>query len=96
MAARESRGPLSYYKSLVSDGHQWFQKCVVIDESFDLVKFGLIAITPLVADEQRGTPHGNYYVYDGAHKSIVLTKKLLRREMEYSPVDGLLLEPRRH
>ena len=83
------------FRSLVSDGHQWFQKCIDIDEGFDPAKVGLIAITPLLADEQRVTPHGSYYVYDGVHKSIVLAKKLLCREMEYRPVDGLLLEPRR-
>jgi hypothetical protein len=84
------------FRALVMDGHQWFQKCIDIDEGFDSGKFGLIAITPLLADEQRVTPHGTYYVYDGVHKSIVLAKKLLRREMEYRPIEVLLLEPRRH
>ncbi len=84
------------FNSLVLAGYEWFQKCVAIDGAFDLEKFGWVAVTPLVAGELRETPHGSHYVYDGVHKSIVLAKRLLRGELQYSPVEALLLEPRRN
>jgi hypothetical protein len=53
-------------------------------------------VTPLIDGEKRDSPDGTYYVYDGVHKSIVLAKKLLRNELEFKPVELLLLTPRRN
>jgi hypothetical protein len=74
---------------------KWFQPCADIDAAFDYGKVGLLALTPLTEPEKRETPEGNYYIYDGVHKSIVLAKRLLRGEAEYKPVRVLLLTPRR-
>jgi hypothetical protein len=63
--------------------------------AFDYDKLGLVALTTLNEQEKRETPAGNYYIYDGVHKSIVLGKRLLRGETEYEPVQVLLLTPRR-
>lgn len=62
-------------------------------KAFDYGKVGLVTLTPLNESERRETPEGNYYIYDGVHKSIVLAKRLLRGETEYEPVQVLLLTP---
>lgn len=84
------------FEALVGHGFPWFQKCADIDLAFDFGKVGWIAVTPLLAGEQKETPHGSYYIYDGVHKSIVLAKRLLCRELHYCAMEVLLLEPRRH
>ncbi len=33
---------------------------------------------------------GTFYIYDGAHKTIVLAKKLLRNEISFEPRRGLI------
>ena len=83
------------FQRLVQAGFEWFRRCVDIDKAFDYGKVGLVALTPLNESERRETPAGNYYIYDGVHKSIVLAKRLLRGETEYEPVQMLLLTPRR-
>ena len=83
------------FQTLVQAGFEWFRRCVDIDAAFDYGKVGLVALTPLNEQEKRETLAGNYYIYDGVHKSIVLAKRLLRGETEYEPVQFLLLTPRR-
>jgi hypothetical protein len=58
-------------------------------------KLGWIALAVLLEAETRETPAGTYYIYDGVHKSIVLAKRLLRQEVQYKPLEALLLTPRR-
>ena len=84
------------FETLIKRGYTWFQQCADIDGKFDIEKVGWVAVTPLVAGEQKYTPNGSYYVYDGVHKSIVVAKRILRREFKYRPIKVLLLEPRRH
>lgn len=84
------------FQALVAQGYPWFEKCARLDQAFDWSKLGWIAVTPLLHAESRSNPQGSYYIYDGAHKSIVLAKRLLCRELEYRPVEVLLLTPRRH
>ncbi len=83
------------FQALVEAGFEWFRRCVDIDAAFDYGKMDLVTLTLLNDPERRETPAGNYYIYDGVHKSIVLAKRLLRRETEYEPVQVLLLTPRR-
>ena len=83
------------FQPLFQVGFEWFRRCVDIDKAFDYGKLGPVALTPLNEQEKRETPAGNYYIYDGVHKSIVLAKRLLNRETEYEPVQVLLLTPRR-
>ena len=66
-----------------------------IDVAFDYTKFGLIVLTPMVNSEKSETPQGTFYIFDGVHKTIVLAKKLLRKEIEFEDVEVLLLSPRR-
>jgi hypothetical protein len=84
------------FQALVDEGFPWFDKCCFIDRSFDYSKLGWIVVTTLIDDERRSNPRGSHYIYDGAHKSIVLAKKLATGELEYRPVEVLLLTPRRH
>ena len=83
------------FQTLVQAGFDWFRRCVDIDAAFDYGKVGLVALTILNEQEKRETPEGNYYIYDGVHKSIVLAKRLLRGQTEYKPAQVLLLKPRR-
>jgi hypothetical protein len=83
------------FESLVQAGFSGFQTCVDIDAAFDYSKFGWIVVTPLNSRETDETPEGSYYIFDGVHKSIVLAKRLLRQEVEYTSVEALLLTPRR-
>src|SRR6266851_2524280 len=78
------------FQPLVHAGFEWFRRCVDIDAAFDYGKVGLVALTPLNEQEKRETLAGNYYIYDGVHKSIVLAKRLLRGETEYESVQVLL------
>lgn len=83
------------FRQLCEAGYSWFDKCVAIDQGFDYQKFGWLAVVPLNSHEQRESPSGTYYIFDGVHKAIVLAKKLARRELSYKPVEALLLTPRR-
>jgi hypothetical protein len=83
------------FQALIQAGFEWFRPCADIDKAFDYGKVGLVALTPLIESERRETIAGNYYIYDGVHKSIVLAKRLLRRANGYEPVQVLLLTPRR-
>ncbi len=83
------------FHTLVTSGFGWFKRCIDIDAAFDYSKVGFLVLTPLVNSEKRETPQGTYYIYDGAHKSIVLAKKLLRNEITFQAVEVLLLTPRR-
>jgi hypothetical protein len=70
------------FQPLIQAGFEWFRPCVDIDKAFDYGNIGLVALTPLIESERRETPVGNYYIYDGVHKSIVLAKRLLRGEAD--------------
>jgi hypothetical protein len=83
------------FEKLVEDGFPWFAKCVEIDSAYDHSKFGWMALTPSTPEEQQESPLGSSYIYDGVHKSIVLAKKLITGELEYRPLEALLLTPRR-
>ena len=83
------------FSELQRKGYSWFGKCVSLDAPFDFAKFDWIALVPMDEHERRENPLGNYYIFDGVHKTIVLAKKLLRREIEYKPLECLLLTPRR-
>jgi hypothetical protein len=83
------------FENLVNAGCPWFRMCVDIDAGFDYSWFGWIALTPCNELEQQETPTGLNYTYDGVHKSIVLAKKLLNSELEYEPLEALLLTSRR-
>jgi hypothetical protein len=80
---------------LVECGYPWFNECHSFDAEFCHTQFGLLVLTCAKEDEKKETPSGTYYLYDGSHKSIVLAKKLLRKELEYRPIEALLLTPRR-
>src|SRR5207248_2670331 len=65
------------FKPLVQAGFEWFRPCINIDKTFDYGKVGLVTLTPLIESERHETTAGNYYIYDGVHKSMVLAKRLL-------------------
>jgi len=74
---------------------KWFKNCVLINAQFDFSKFGWITLVLANDQERRQSPEGTFYIYDGAHKTLVLAKKLLLGEIRYQPIEALLLVPRR-
>jgi hypothetical protein len=73
---------------------EWFKKCLMINENFDYALFGRIAVVQANDNERKKSPAGSFYIYDGAHKSLVLSKLLLANEVEFKPVEALLILPR--
>lgn len=74
---------------------EWFQKCLQISEPFQFELFGFVTLMQLNDGERRQTPHGTFYIYDGAHKSLVLSALLVKDNVVFQPVDAILLTPRR-
>jgi hypothetical protein len=74
---------------------EFFKPCVEIDSCFDWRRFGWVAVVAANDEDRRQSPLGSFYVFDGAHKSLVLAKRLLAGETAYRPVEALLLVPRR-
>lgn len=72
----------------------WFKKCVNIDTRFDYDRFGWIIVVPATSHERDQSPYGTFYIYDGCHKALVLSKRLLCNEIRFQPVEALLLVPR--
>jgi len=70
---------------------EWFKKCLPINENFDYALFGRIALVQANNDERKGSPSGSFYIYDGTLKSLVLSKLLLVNELEFKPVEALLI-----
>ncbi len=88
---------LSKEMGLPHTQHQprWFTKCLPIDANFDFGMFGWVALVSPTDGERRQSPKGSFYLFDGVHKTLVLTKRLLKRETCFQPVQALFLVPRR-
>jgi hypothetical protein len=88
----------------LSDTHQteprerdpkWFRRCAeIVSAEFCYCKFGCPILGLPTADEEEQSPAGTFYILDGAHRTLVLATKLLEGEIEFSPVQALLLLPR--
>ena len=73
---------------------KWFEKCALIDAKFDYELFEWITVVGATDQEHEQSPHGTFYIYDGCHKALVLSKRLLCNEIRFEPVEALLLVPR--
>jgi hypothetical protein len=74
---------------------EFFKPCVPIDCCFDYRRFGWVAVVAANDEERTQSPLGSFYVFDGAHKALVLARRLLAGETTYRSVEALLLVPRR-
>lgn len=91
------------YESLACDiglshnQHQpaWFAKCIPIANSFSYEAFGSIALVPANDSERTQSPTGSFYIYDGIHKTLVLSTLLLSEQIAFQPLEAILLTPRR-
>ena len=72
---------------------KWFDICFKIDRDFSYQDFGEIAIRPLNEHEEKSNPRGTFYIHDGNHKTLVLATKLLRQEVDFSPITALYVRP---
>lgn len=72
-----------------------FENFRALDAGFDISKFDFIAVTPATDSERRQSPSGTYYIYDGVHRALVLAHRILTGQVEYHPVEALLMTPRR-
>lgn len=73
---------------------EWFKKCLPINKHFNHALFGRIALVQANDDERKESPSGSFYIYDGTHKSLVLSKLLIVNKLEFDPVEALLILPR--
>jgi hypothetical protein len=73
---------------------EWFSKCIPIDSEFDFAHFGWIVLVSAIDHEREQSPNGSFYVFDGVHKTLVLAKRLIAREITFQPIEALLLLPR--
>lgn len=74
---------------------RWFRPCIQIDRDFRYSDFGVVTVTTPVEAELAESPGGNWYIYDGTHKALVLAKRLLTHEERFVPIEALVLTPRR-
>jgi len=72
----------------------WFEKCIPIANNFSYEAFGFIAVVPATDAEQKQSPNGSFYIFDGTHKTIVLSTLLIKKQIKYKPVQAVLLIPR--
>jgi hypothetical protein len=72
-----------------------FERFEALDAGFDISKFDFIAVVPANDSERRQSPSGTFYIYDGVHRALVLAHRVLSGQMEYHPVEVLLITPRR-
>jgi hypothetical protein len=101
--ARRLRQPGDTFEALSGDlgllreehDPNFFKTCVPIDSRFDYRKFGWVAVVAASDEERAQSQLGSFYIYDGAHKALVLAKRLLAGETKYQSVEALLLVPRR-
>jgi hypothetical protein len=73
---------------------KWFETCIEIDRDFDVDRFGWVTVVPANYNERNQSPKGKFYIYDGTHKTIVLSKRLLKKETEFQPIEALYILPR--
>jgi hypothetical protein len=73
----------------------WFKKCVPIAQNFSYESFGFVATVPATDSERRQSPNGSFYIYDGIHKTLVLSILLVSQQIIYDPIQAILLIPRR-
>ena len=88
---------LCEYQGLPSTEHDpsWFDKCLKIDNEFDYDRFCAMWLVEENCIEHKQSPLGKYYIEDGAHRSLVLGKRLLLEEEKYRTVKAILRDPRR-
>jgi hypothetical protein len=72
----------------------WFDRCIQIDKAFDYDHFGWISVVHPTDGERNQSPGGSFYIYDGAHRAVVLAKRLIAKESIFQPVTALLIVPR--
>jgi hypothetical protein len=73
---------------------EWFRVCTPINASFDLGRFGWVTVVPASDSERKESPGGSLYIFDGVHKTLVLSKRLVSGETQFRPVEALLILPR--
>ncbi len=71
-----------------------FTKARYIDGLFDYTRFDTLILAPITAEEEAQSPAGNFYIYDGKHRALVLAKRLVADEETYRKVPALLMIPR--
>jgi hypothetical protein len=72
----------------------YFAGCAHLDREFKFSEFGWPTLVLPNETERRRCPTGSFYLMDGTHRTLVLARKILLKEIEYEPVEGLLLLPR--
>jgi len=72
----------------------WFKACASIDANLDWSKYDTFVVQPSNNAERRDCPHGTFRLIDGVHRSLTYAVKLLRNEIQFKPVDAILVLPK--
>jgi hypothetical protein len=72
----------------------WFEPCVTINSEFNFEDFDFVGLVAANDSERRQSPRGTFYIYDGAHKTLVLAHRLLTKQTAFHSTEGLLITPR--
>lgn len=96
--SRLTLSDLTIHQGMTPPDHdpKWFAKCALIAGAFSYEQFGELALTPANEGERRQSPGGKFYIYDGTHKSLVLSVLLLRGDVAFQPIEALVIFPRRN
>lgn len=61
-----------------------------------MAAFDFVAVVPANDAEGYQSPGRTFYIYDGVHRTLVLSHRLLSKQSSYHPVKALLITPRRN
>jgi hypothetical protein len=73
----------------------WFEKCLPISNDFSYERFGPIALVSANDGERGQSPEGTFYVFDGIHKTLVLSVLCRQGKVGFKSVVAFILVPRR-
>lgn len=91
----ENMAELCADNTLPEATRQWFQACIPIEQNFDLTRLSWPIIIPINNKERAMCPHAVFRLYNGLHRLIVYSTLVLRNKQSETPINCLLIGPRR-
>jgi hypothetical protein len=73
----------------------WFRKCLAIENDFSYDRLGPVVLVSATDAERRQSPEGTFYIFDGIHKTLVLSVLFLQGRVAFESVLAFLIVPRR-
>lgn len=69
----------------------WFKACTKIDTEFDYKKFNTLVLKTTLPNEKKDCPKSAFRIIDGAHRSVVLAKKLTEKSITFQPIPAIII-----